>query len=696
MHRRKHLTILLASLGALGAHQSSHAQPENAAIFDLSRNALPYPTDLHFYASTDGTLNIAPTDGNSTLTPIQVETNALDGFSTNAVIRERFTAPLDPTSLTANAIRMFEVRTDYYAKNIVSVTRELTMGSDASSSDFVARLAQDSAGSVIELQPWKPLTTSSGPVAVGYLVVMTNAIRTAQGAAVEAGRDYQLLSTQASRCDQLTDPRTRNACDAVANQLQVAASQGVDTSNVVLTFSFSTGSHDALRRLSSPNGTPPRAISAQRTGLTNADVIPGFLGHADIYRGTLQVPYYGALPTASNPSAPLTGSWRGGPSPLDPSSHHLTRFNPIPLATGTVTIPLLATVPNRRSVNGGNKPSAGWPVIVFQHDLTSNRLDAAALADMFASVDADPQTPGVQGYMIVAIDLPLHGIAGAEATAANPLFDQQNERTFNLDLIDNEKLTPGPDGRIDPSGSHFITLSSLLTSRDNLRQAASDLLTLVRSLPNLDLDGDGVSDIDASRVHFVGHSFGGIAGGVFLANAQSTDVSTGLLANPGGGVVSTLFDSPRFGPAMKRILAAQGIEEGTWQYAEFLRDAQAITDGADPLNTIATARLKHPLLVTQIVGGGRVSGGGVSPPDQYVPNANTERLIRAAGLQRIRHAGDNAVSASYVNFVVGAHESLLDPRPNILVTREMQGEAASFAQSMGSNVRVSLDSVIQK
>lgn len=696
MHSRKYLTMLLATLGAFGAHQS-HAQPQNAAIFDLGRNALPYPTDLHFYGSTDITLNIAPTDGNNALTPIQIETNTLDGFSTNAVIRERFTAPLDPASLTPGAIRMFEVQMDYATKNIVSVTRELTMGSDASSADFVARLAQDSAGTVLELLPWNPLRPSVGPDVRGYLVVMTNAIRTARGAAVEADSDYQDLSAKASRCDGFTDPRTRAACSAVANQLQFAASEGVDTSKVVLTFSFSTGStHDTLRRLSTTSKTPPRPISARRTGLTNADVIPGFLGHADIYSGTLQVPYYGALPTASNPTAPLTGYWRGGPSPVDASSNYLTRLNPLPIATGTVTIPLLAAVPNQRSVNGGNKPANGWPVIVFQHGLTMNRLNAAALADLFASVDADPQTPGVQSYVIVAIDLPLHGIAGAEATPANPLFDPQHERTFNLDLINNDTLAAGPDGKIDPSGSHFITLSSLLTTRDNLRQAASDLLTLVRSLPNLDLDGDGVSDIDRSRVHFIGHSLGATVGGVFLPNTNKQEVATAVLASPGGGVANALFDSPQFGPPLKRILAAQGIHEGTWQYAEFLRDAQAITDSADPLNHIATAKIRLPLLLTQVVGGGRLSDGGVSPPDQYVTNASTERLIRAAGLERIRRAGDNAVSAGYVNFVLGAHESLLDPRPNIFVTQEMQGQAASFAESMGSNVRVNLESVIQK
>lgn len=698
MHSKMHLTMLLASLSTLAAGQPGHAQPRNAAIFDLGRNALPYPTDLHFHGSTDRTLNMAPTDGNTELTPIQIQTNTLDGFSTNAVIRERFTAPLDPSSLTPDAIRMFEVQIDTHNKQVVSVTRELTMGSDASSADFVARVARDSAGTVLELQPWNPLTPSDGARNHGYLIVITNDIRTADGAPVEADTDYQQLRAKADQCDYFTDDRTRYACSAVASQLQFAASEGVDTSKVVVSFSFSTTSGPfTTQMLVTPPRTPARPISVQRTGLTNADVIPGFLGHADVYRGTLQVPYYGALPTASDPTAPLTGFWRARPASYDPSSTYLTRHNPYPVVTDVVSIPVLATVPNEHSVNGGVKPANGWPVIVFQHGLTTNRLNAAALADLFSSVDSDPQTPGVQGYMIVAIDLPLHGIAADEATAANPLYDPQHERTFNLDLIDNDTLLPGPDGRIDPSGSHFINLSSLLTSRDNMRQGASDLLTLMRSLPSLDLDGDGVSDIDGSRLHFVGHSLGGIVGGLFLyGTLLERDVTTAVLASPGGGLADMLFDSPNYGSRMKQLLAAQGIQEGTWQYAEFLRDAQAIMDPADPINAIRHAVGRRPVLISQVVGGGRLSGGGVSPPDQYVPNTSTERLIRAAGLQRIHRAGDNAVTSGYVNFVLGAHESLLDPRPNFLVTLEMQGQAASFAQSLGTNVSINIDSVIQK
>src|SRR5207244_2052890 len=109
-----------------------------------------------------------------------------------------------------------------------------------------------------------------------------------------------------------------------------------------------------------------------------------------------------------------------------------------------------------------------------------------------------------------------------------------------------------PDGQIDASGASFINLTSVLTTRDNLRQGAADLVTLTRSLPNLSLTNGSTGDIDASRIHYLGHSLGGIVGGVYLGVASKTEVRTATLAMPGGGLANLLRDSPTFGP---RIVA---------------------------------------------------------------------------------------------------------------------------------------------
>src|SRR5580704_14353106 len=85
----------------------------NVALFKLSSGVLPYPTDLYFAGSTDGTLNIQPANA---LMPNQAAINALDGFSTTAVIRERFGGALNPASFTVASIIIVPVTTDNLTK----------------------------------------------------------------------------------------------------------------------------------------------------------------------------------------------------------------------------------------------------------------------------------------------------------------------------------------------------------------------------------------------------------------------------------------------------------------------------------------------------------------------------------------------------------------------------------------------------
>lgn len=669
--------------GATPPAQSSPA----TALFQPLQGVLPYPTDVYFLGSTDGTLNIQPANA---LMPLQSSVNQLDGFSTNAVIRTRFASPLDPSSLTATSVYLAQVVIDSATKAVVGFTKPLVLGTSAATADFSASLATDAGvgNTILELRPLKPLAPSAGPGAtnVGYLVVLTNGIKTATGTAAEPDADYASFKTALPTCASITDASLNGLCKLTGAQLQVAGQAlGINPANVVLSFSFSTqATRDTMNVLASPSLTPAQPISVVNTGLTTTaltppNVTPALPGHANLYKGTLQVSYYSSRPTQANPTAPLTATWLGGPSALDATSRLLTRFNPVPVATETISIPVFATVPNAASTLGAAKPASGWPVVIFQHGLTRNRLDAVGIADTFADA----------GFVVVSIDLPLHGIAGADAVAANPFYDAAHELTFNLDLVDNSTLASGPDGQIDPSGTHFVNVPNPLVTRDNLRQGAVDLLTLTRSLGALDLDGIAGGDIDTSRIYFIGHSLGGIVGGVYLGTAGPSEVATGELANAGGGIAQTILDSPAFGPRIKAGLAQQGIAEGSTLYAQFIRDAQTAVDAGDPINYIASATAR-PLLLLQVVGGGMLPDGSASPADQVVVSSATQRLIDAAGLTRLSTPGVNPVppGGAYVNFLFGDHGSIINPASSLATTGEMQAESLSFAGSSGTTVAI--------
>ena len=355
------------------------------------------------------------------------------------------------------------------------------------------------------------------------------------------------------------------------------------------------------------------------------------------------------------------------PYPGVPSTN-LTRFNPVPVAKATLNIPLFVTVPNAVP-----KPPAGWPVVIFQHGLTGNRAQAAAIAGAYAG----------QGFVVASIDIPLHGITNDPADPFGPLYAGAAERTFNLDLINNATGESEPDGIDDPSGTYIINLTSLLTSRDNLRQAAIDIVQLATSLPGLDLDGDTVPDIDASRMHFAGLSLGGIVGTV--ANAMPINTVSAYLSVPGGGVANLLRESQELGPRIQAGLVAAGLTPGTTLYEQFFRDAQTAVDAGDPINYIAATVAARPVLLTQVLN------------DAVVPNTATQRLINAAPFQQTATPGFNPVAAgtgTWVHFTEGSHGSLLSPT-NLAVTTEMQTHAASLAGSGGTVFAITNPAILE-
>ena len=667
--------------------------PAATALFQLSAGVLPYPTDLYFAGSTDGTLNIQPPNP---VMPNQAAINALDGFSTTAVIRENFSSALDASTLAGGVI-IIPVLTDNYTKATVNVAGPpLTPGVDYSVG--LGAEANGIGATILEIKPLHPLTASTclpnGPAQCatgnGYLVVLTTGIKDANGNAAVPDKDYQTILGALAQgdptCPSITDATLNAVCQLTGAQLQIVHGvTGLDPSKIALTFSFTTESTLDTLELMAATVKPATIQVFHPPGFTTA-AIPGLglPGHADLYVGVLAIPYY------LSKSAPLTEYWHAPPFPLDTTSTFVTRYNPLPAPTATLQIPVFMSVPNGTAALGGTAPSGGWPVLVFQHSILRNREDLLALADSFAD----------SGTVVVAIDLPLHGITDPNdplyASGANPLYGMFGlpaggsiERTFDLST----------NGQIDPTGSHFINLTSLLTSRDNLREGVADLLVLTRTLPQLNPLVPG--GINLSAVHFLGHSLGALEGGTFMALVPPTTISTATLAMVGGGIADLLRDSASFSPEINAGLAAQGVTPGTTLYEQFFRDAQTAVDAGDPINFIAYATAQHPMHLIQVVGAATPPSPAacvVRPnpdgcPDQVIPNSATQRLIVASGYlpapasplpftqlgaaapgPQVNPNGFRAV----VNFISGYHGSIIDPSVSPAATQEMQLESLTF------------------
>ena len=324
----------------------------STALFQPAAGELPYPTDLYFAGSLDGALNLPA----NPLQPNQPWLNHLDGFSTTAVIRENFAGPLNPASFTAASIIVVPVITANETKATTGVRGPpLTLGTD-----FSASLAPDAevGSTILQITPRHPLTPStcigngrflgtSCTSGAGYLVILTNGITDAAGNPAVPDTDYAAikaaLASGGPKCPSITNPTLNGICQLTGAHLEIAQALGLNPANIVLTFSFTTESTtDTLELLSAV--TTPQALKLNATGLPTSAADAALPGHSDILVGVLTIPYY------LSKSAPLTGYWQAPPFPLDPASTSVTRFNPLPVVTQDLLIPVLATVPNANSL----------------------------------------------------------------------------------------------------------------------------------------------------------------------------------------------------------------------------------------------------------------------------------------------------------------------------------------------------------
>lgn len=686
------------------------------ARFDPANAVVPFPTNLFFSGTTDLTINVPVANPNNIGDPA-VALNALDGFSTIAPWSMSFSrAPAPATIVPGQSVRLFQVTLTGPGGGVTGIVRELAAGAD-----FVTALSpSDATQRTLAIVFTRPLSQVTS-----YMAVITNGIADAQGNIATPDSTYfltkrtsPLFANGAS-----TDPLLTNAQaqaleplrQLVNSQEAAAAAAGIPRDNIVLSWVATTQSISPTLQAVRAT-TQPRAAEMAPTGLTIQAAIPQLPPIADIFLGTLDVPYFLTAPSATNPTAPLNTFWRGAPCGQVPScgqllgpnnpSTNLTFLNPLPVATAVVKVPLLITVPNAAS--GRMMPAEGWPVVIYYHGITRNRTDALAISATLAS----------QGFAVVSMDQPLHGIADtsnpfyARGPLAQAIRMDTSERTFDVDFVNNQTGAPGPDGNIDSSGAHFINLASLLTSRDNNRQAIVDPFTLKASIGNLDHivvqipEAQPIPPVrfNANAVSFVGQSLGAMNGGSFVTFEPT--INTAVLSVPGGGIAQMLNGSPTFGPAIRAgLAAAAGLQPGTPQFDQFLLITQTVIDSADPVNIAAFAGSKA-ILLHEVVGGGALTGGGTSLPDQVIPNtvpgaplSGTEPLIRAFGLTTVTGSTAGAPLRGAVRFIQGGHGSLLQPSAatpeGLAATVEMQTQMVSFLLSGGQAVQVANPSVIR-
>jgi hypothetical protein len=673
-------------------------------VFEPGAGKLPLPNDILFSGTTNLTLNVPVADESDYSDP-KVALSSLDGWSATAPFAFSFKNPggadLDPSSvIPGTTVRMFEVDVarpealpgtgiPVPSGPVTGISRELTPGVD-----FVATYAGNLSVAVV---PLRPLTQQKS-----YMVVVTDGIMDTNGNQIVPDGQYAISKTTSPIPGGLPTSALEPVRQLVnAMEATTTAEAGIAKEDIALSFQFtvqsigdviSTTKMVYIDGFLAAGGTPYTSFSSLFTDTTPFTQ----LGYADLYKGEFGLSYFLTAPDSlgnpshlgeANPMSVLTDFWRGasafpdgqGGSIPNPFAGDVTTYaNKLPAATGQEVVPLLVSMP--KVALGCAKPADGYPVMIFQHGITSNRTAMLGIADTMA---APPTCTAV-----VSMDLPLHGInesnpvhLGLQAGSGGFLgiFEGYEnggvrERTFGVDYVNNETGAPGPDEIADASGAHTINLTNLLVSRDNGRQAIIDLLALEKAIPFMDIDGDDSPDFDVTQVKFMGHSLGAILGTGFLGHADY--VESAVLANPSSGIALMLDSSPAFGPAIHAGLAAQGVERGTADYASFMFATQTVIDSMDPASTSAFAVANNiPTLVFQ------------NANDMVIPNL-VANAPQSGTTPLAAYLGATNLTATEAGFVPGerffsrindgGHSSVLSPADGMNITVEMQTQIASF------------------
>ena len=199
-----------------------------------------------------------------------------------------------------------------------------------------------------------------------------------------------------------------------------------------------------------------------------------------------------------------------------------------------------------------------YPTIISAHGINADRNHGRAIASRFAPL----------GFAVVGNDALEHG--------EHPTNDPDDGTLDAMRFLGLDLTVPMIDG---------------LALQGNFNQSTLDRLQLVELIHNEpDVDGDGVDDLDGSRLAYFGISLGGMMGGSMLALSDSIDA--GVLTVAGGGLLSFVTANSTVAPLKPLIIQMVGTEA---DFDRLLLVAESIVDPADP-STFAPYILRDRLV----------------------------------------------------------------------------------------------------
>lgn len=547
--------LLALSLTACGGGDSGITDTSNNPLVtdggtptvfaQLDATTLPLPNDVTWAADGDPRVDLPLANDGSELDQLKQIINAqpnLLGLSPNMFLTLPLTGDVDSSTLN-----LLIFRTDdpllptllgaLQAGDLVAAGNALAQMELRDQTDFI--ILDDFASGVVKLLPKTPFTPGAA-----YAVAVKNVLLDSNGYPAASSFTMQALKS--------TTPFPAGSPYAPFESLRAALNDGQTAlfniiagvtgvkfpgaswtrDDVLVTWTFHTADNTlsltpttaGAETVNYPvtGGPDPFSMTTASLKGLSALTVNNNLGWTNPADGTpvtapLGIPAATLFANTPLPTADLGNVYSG------------TFDSPLLDQSGMTTVTFRLVLPSDAVAGPGP-----YPVVLFQHGITSSKDAALPIANTLASI----------GYATFAIDAIFHG----------------------------DRTTPG-----QASGDGFFT-TNLIQDRANLYQAAIDLWETMDVIDaGIDLDGDTVADLDNNRVQFVAHSLGSIIGSVFLS--QETRVNKMVLSSPSAILVNVLDKISL--PALQALITSLGFTPGTTEYYVFLDLAQWLLDPSD-------------------------------------------------------------------------------------------------------------------
>jgi hypothetical protein len=304
-------------------------------------------------------------------------------------------------------------------------------------------------------------------------------------------------------------------------------------------------------------------------------------------------------------------------------------IDPAPTAAGVDLPASSAEISFHAYLPKAAKPANGYPVVIFGHGYGDSSIGGATIVSPVLAT---------AGFATVAINALGHGFG----PQSNVVISDRGGNSTTL-LLGGRGVDLNGDGAIEASEGCLILAPAAIGLRDCFRQTAVDLMQLVRVLQaGVDLDGDGVADLDGSRIYYVGQSLGSLYGTVL--NAVEPGVRAAVMNVGGGSVVDIVRWSQAYQSIGAALLSSQtppllppgtpfndnypfrdepvkvNDKPGQSDVQNFLELLEWLQNPGDPL-AFAPRLAPKPVLFQ------------IARADRTMPNPASSELVRAAGMQ---------------------------------------------------------------